>query len=653
VRSLAEFKKTWSGVLVVGWLALGMVPVHASGQSSDASALGAPVAPLDPAAAHAEVKKTYDQHIAPFIKNYCVDCHGAKKSKGGVSFHYPSKTPGAPAFRRVWKQAAEVVKNHDMPPEDAPKQPTPEEAERFSAWVSRMKFLSPKDPGPAVIRRLTRTEYGNTLRVLFGVEPDIARELPDEVFGEGYLNSVSPLLMEQFLGIATQVVQKAFPSNKPSPVQDRWFGPKPVEGADLRVSAEGVAQRLARGAFRRPPSDAELKVLLAVFDLGRKNGMSYEDALRQMVRAVLVSPQFLFITPTLEAAPDQVIVPLDPHHLASRLSYFLWAEPPDEALSAEADTGALLEPGRLEAQTRRLLADPRSRALFDGFGAQWLGVGRLAEKTFDAQKFPEMTMEVRRAMYEEARMLFDCFIRENLSIVRFIDCDFSFLNETLAPFYGLQGKIQGTEMRRVSLSDPNRGGILTLPGTLAMTSFPNRTSPVNRGVWVLEQVLGQHVPPPPPNVPSLEKQNPAKVANLTLRQRTELHRTNAVCASCHRVLDPIGFGLENFDAIGRWRDRDESGGAVDPVGELPEAGRFETPRELKTLLARRADDLCRNLANRLLGYALCRPAEGYDEIVSDEIAAETAKDGYRLQTLVVRVVTSYSFLNRRVPETLP
>jgi hypothetical protein len=186
-----------------------------------------------------------------------------------------------------------------------------------------------------------------------------------------------------------------------------------------------------------------------------------------------------------------------------------------------------------------------------------------------------------------------------------------------------------------------------------MTSFPNRTSPVNRGVWVLEQVLGQHVPPPPPNVPSLEKQNPAKVANLTLRQRTELHRTNAVCASCHRVLDPIGFGLENFDAIGRWRDRDESGGAVDPVGELPGAGRFETPRELKALLARRADDLCRNLANRLLGYALCRPAEGYDEIVSDEIAAETAKDGYRLQTLVVRVVTSYSFLNRRVPETLP
>ena len=597
------------------------------------------------------MKKTYDQHIAPFVKNYCVDCHGAKKSKGGVTFHYATKAPGSPTFRRLWKQASEVVKKHEMPPEDAPKQPSPEEMARFSDWVGRMKHLSPKDPGPAVIRRLTRVEYGNTLRVLFGVPPDIARELPEEVFGEGYLNSVSPLLMEQFLGIATRVVDEAFPRGKPSPVRDRWFGPAPASGANPRVAAEGVARRLARAAYRRPASEEELNVLMAVFDLGRKRGLGHEDALRQMVRAVLLSPQFLFITPREDPVPEGAVAPLDAHHLASRLSYFLWAEPPDAALSAMADSGRLLEPAVLEAQARRLLGDPRARALFDGFGAQWLGVGRLAEKTFDAQKFPEMTPGLRSAMYEEARLLFECMVRENLSLVRFIDCDFSFVNETLAPFYGLQGRIRGPGFQRVTLTNPDRGGILTLPGTLAMTSFPNRTSPVNRGVWVLEQVLGRHVPPPPPNVPSLEKQNPARVANLTLRQRTELHRTDAVCASCHKVLDPIGFGLENFDAIGRWRDRDESGGAVDPVGELPGDGRFGSPRELKAILVRHADELCVNLATRLLGYALCRPAEGYDEVVADQIAAETARDGYRFQTLVVRVVTSYPFVNRRVRDT--
>jgi hypothetical protein len=656
VNLLLELKSGFRCLAAFGGIFLGVVDGHAQ-STGDKGHLAAELAgiPSYPAVVQAEVKKTYDQHIAPFMKKYCVDCHGPMKSKGGVTFHYATKSPGTPTFRRLWKQAAEVVKNHDMPPDDAPKQPTPEEKERFSAWVSRMKFLSPKDPGPAVIRRLTRTEYGNTLRALFGVDPGIARELPDEVFGEGYLNSVSPLLMEQFLGIAARVVDEAFPKDKPSPTAERWFGAPPGadQGADPRGAAHEVAKRLAREAFRRPASESELKVLLSVFDLARKSGLKTADALRQMVKAVLISPQFLYITPASEADPGQVIVPLDPYHLASRLSYFLWAEPPDAALSAEADSGRLLDPAVLEAQTRRMLGDPRARALFDGFGAQWLGVGRLAEKTFDAQKFPEMTPELRRSMYEEARLLFECFVRENLSLVRFMDCDFSFVNETLAPFYGLEGKVQGPELRRVLLSDPNRGGILTLPGTLAMTSFPNRTSPVNRGVWVLEQVLGQHVPPPPPNVPSLEKQNPAKVANLTLRQRTELHRSNAVCASCHKVLDPIGFGLENFDAIGRWRDRDDSGGAVDPVGELPGDGRFGTPRELKALLARRGDDLCRNLASRLLGFALCRPSEGYDEVVSDEIAAETAKDGYRFQTLVIRVVTSYPFLNRRVPETLP
>jgi hypothetical protein len=205
-------------------------------------------------------------------------------------------------------------------------------------------------------------------------------------------------------------------------------------------------------------------------------------------------------------------------------------------------------------------------------------------------------------------------------------------------------------MRRVALLNPNRGGVLGMPGVLATTSFPDRTSPVNRGVWVLEQILGEHVPPAPPNVPSLEKQDKRKIANLSLRQRTELHRTNAVCANCHKILDPIGFGLENFDAIGRWRDADENGTAIDATGELPGRKAFSSPKELKTIIAGRVDDLSRNLAEKLLAYALCRQLEGYDDVVLDGMTEQIAKDGYRMQTLITQVVTSYPFRHRRVRE---
>jgi hypothetical protein len=254
-------------------------------------------------------------------------------------------------------------------------------------------------------------------------------------------------------------------------------------------------------------------------------------------------------------------------------------------------------------------------------------------------------------MYDEARLFFDSIVQENRSVVSFVDSDYTFLNETLAPLYGLEKTVTGSEMRRVKLADGNRGGILGMPGVLAVTSFPERTSPVKRGVWVLEQVLGQHIPPAPANVPTLEKQNRKQVANLTLRQRTELHRKNPTCANCHKVLDPIGFGLENFDAIGRWRDKDDSGGPIDAAGELPGGKRFSTPKELKGIVAGRKDELARNLTEKLLAYALCRQLEGYDEIVVDDLMERLARDGYGMQSLVIEIVTSYPFLNRQVSTT--
>ena len=607
----------------------------------------------DFAALQADAQKSFKDGVTPFAKTYCIGCHGQDRQKGGINFQPALSNPGDATIAKRWKQAAANVKAHDMPPTDAKKQPTDTERQAFLNGIAQIKFLSQKDPGLFVLRRLTKVEYGNTLHDLFGVDRAIARELPDEVIGEGYLNTLSPLQSEQYLSIANEVLDRILPAGAATPnsAQRRWLGPAPRSGADLRVAARPVAGSLARKAYRRPPSEAELDVLLGVFDLGRTNGLAYNDALRLMAKAVLVSPQFLFITPHGEGQPVGGIVRLDDHQLASRLSYLLWSTMPDAELSGLADRGKLHDPAVLRLQVKRLLKDPRSRALFDGFGAQWLGLASLEGKTFDTVKFPQMNAEMRLAMYDEARLFFESIVRENRSVVRFVDSDYTFLNRTLAPIYGLENTVTGSKMRRVKLTDPNRGGVLGMPGVLATTSFPNRTSPVKRGVWVLEQVLGEKVPPPPPNVPALEKQDQKTIAHLTLRQRTELHRTEAVCANCHKILDPIGFGLENFDAIGRWRDRDDTGGAIEAAGELPGGKRFSAPKDLKAIIAAKPNELARNFTEKFLAYALCRQLEGYDEIVVDHLMETVAKEGYRLQTLITEIAISYPFTHRRVQES--
>jgi len=582
------------------------------------------------------VKKAFKADVEKFVTNYCVECHG-DRAKAGLNLRVAVKKPGDPAFLRKWIECIANVEAHDMPPDDAD-QPSDEERQRFLDALSQVQYLSNRDPGPFEIRRLTKAEFGNTLRDFLGVDPTVAKDLPDEVPGEGYLNSLSPMQVEQYLGIANQAIAKLSPKD-----QARLFG-------DEKTEVRDVARRLARSAYRRPAAEAEIDVLVGVFELGQKNGLDRNAALKFLLKAVLVSPQFLYITPSKDAPADEKIIPLDDHQLASRLSYFLWATMPDSELAKLADEGRLRDPAVLKTQVKRLLASPRSRALFDGFGAQWLGLDKIATKTFDPDKFPQMTPALRESMYEEARLFFESIVRENRSVVTFVDGDYTYLNATLAPFYGLEKTVKGAAMEKVSLSDADRGGILTMPGVLATTSFPTRTSPVIRGVWVLEQVLGEHVPPAPPNVPALEKQDQKKIAGLTLRQRTELHRTDAVCANCHKILDPIGFGLENFDAIGRWREKDDSGGPVDAAGELPGGKRFKSPRELKAIIATREDDLSRNLAEKLLAYALCRQLDGYDLIVVDQLHKTIAADGHRMQTLVSEIVTSYPFLNRRVQE---
>ena len=604
---------------------------------------------MEEAALRADAQKIFKEKVGPFVEKYCARCHGSR-AKAGINLQSAVKNPSGESAILHFKKAAANVKVHDMPPEDAAKQPTDEERRQFVKWIGKHKYLAPRDPGAFVIRRLTKTEYANTLRDLYGVDPSIAESLPDEVVGEGFLNSISALQSEQFLGIANRVVaQVVAPEGKaPTAVQKRLFGEAPTEGADLRKAARDIARSLARDAYRRPPIDAELAVLVDVYDLGRKNELNHTAALGLMLKAVLVSPQFLFITPAGEPESKENIVPLDNFQLASRLSYLLWSAPPDAELAALANKGELRKPGVLQAQVGRLLQDARSRALFDGFGAQWLGINKLAGQVFDPKKFPQMTPTLRTAMIDEARLFFSSIVSENKSVVQFVNSDYTFLNEPLAKVYGLGQSVRGPKMRRVKLTNPNRGGILGMPATLATTSFPNRTSPVNRGVWVLEQILGERVPPPPADIPELEEQEHKDVKDLTLRQRTELHQSEATCRNCHKILDPIGFGLENFDAIGRWRDKNNEGLAIDSKGQLPDGKKFSTPAKLKRLLAKREADLARNLTERLMAYALGRQLGGYDDVVIDQLMVKIAKDNYRVRAIIAEVITSYLFTHRRI-----
>lgn len=607
--------------------------------------------PADFAALQADARKTFKEKVGPFVNKYCIDCHGTRP-EAGINLQSALRSPGATASFLHWKKAVANVKVHDMPPEDAGEIPTEQERRDFVEWIGKLKFLAERDPGPFVLRRLSKVEYANTLHDLYGVDPSIADSLPEEVVGEGYLNSISPLQSELFLDIANKVVDRvvAGKGDPPTETQQRLFGDPPAEGADPRAAARKVALSLARDAYRRHPTEMELDVLVSVFDLGRENQLSYTESIGLMWKAMLVSPQFLFITPAAEVDAETTIAPLDDYQLASRLSYLLWSAPPDAELSALADNSELHKPHVLRAQVERLLNHDRSRALFDGFGAQWLGVDRLESQTFDPELFPQMTPELRQAMADETRLFFQSIIQENQSVIRFVDSDYTFMNEPLAEIYGLDSPIQGLEMRRIKLEDPNRGGILGMPATLATTSFPNRTSPVRRGVWVLEQVLGERVPPPPPDVPELAEQEGKSFEGLTLRQRTELHRSEATCANCHKVLDPIGFGLENFDAIGRWRDKDNAGVAIDSAGQIPAGEAFSSPAELKQLMANRKADIARNLTERFMAYALGRKLEGYDEVVIDKLMEKLAKDDYRMRTMIKEVTASYLFTHRRVED---
>lgn len=421
---------------------------------------------------------------------------------------------------------------------------------------------------------------------------------------------------------------------------------QPAKGHE-RDCAEKILSRFASRAFRRPAANDEVKRLVTFVDLARENGESFERGIQLAVEAVLVSPHFLFRVeqdprPGEDGADADGIRLISEYELATRLSYFLWSSMPDDELFHEAYKGRLRK--NLRRQVERMLKDPKSRAFADNFVMQWLEVRKLESLAPDPKRFPAFNEELRAAMMEETLRFFIAIMQEDRSLLDLIDADFTFLNERLAKHYGIRD-VTGPEFRRVQLKDRDRGGIITQASVLTITSNPTRTSAVKRGKWILEQLLDMSPPPPPPNSGDLED-DPKAAATGSLRQRLEQHRANPSCASCHTLMDPLGFGLENFDAIGAWRDR-EGAYAVDASGSLPDGSSFKGPRELKEILKRRKDDFVRCVAGKMLTYALGRGLAPYDQCALDDIAARLAKNDYKFSELIHAVVESDPFQKRR------
>ncbi len=420
---------------------------------------------------------------------------------------------------------------------------------------------------------------------------------------------------------------------------------KPEKGNSAHKCFQQIFSKITERAYRRPVSEAELKSILHLVEKSYKDGESFEECVKLGLQAILISPHFLFRI-ELDDKPDdpKSSHDLSEYELASRLSYFLWSSMPDHELFQLAREKKLHQPEILKKQVLRMLADSRSTALVKNFGSQWLNLRSLDNVAPDFRKFPEFNDQLKRAMWKETELLFTEIMKKDRSILEFLTADYTFLNEHLARHYGIKG-VRGKEFRRVELKQGQRIGVLTHASILTLTSAPKRTVPVKRGKWIMENILGVSPPPPPPGVPELaeaQKKNP----KLSIREQMEIHRANPACASCHVLMDPIGLGFENYDPIGRWREKDNEL-AIDASGELPGGQKFGNALELVSLLEKNKKQFGTHLSKQLLTYALGRGLLYYDDCAIEKIVSEMENQDYRFSVLVSEIVLSHPFTMRR------
>ena len=418
----------------------------------------------------------------------------------------------------------------------------------------------------------------------------------------------------------------------------------PTGPNDELPCARKILSSLARHAYRRPVTDNDMELLLSFYQKRRNNQGNFEAGIESALQLILASPEFLFrFEPDPDNLPPNSVYRVSDMALASRLSFFLWSSIPDDELIDLASQHKLHESAVLQHEVRRMLADPRSEALVDNFLEQWLFLRNLKTVAPNLEAFPDFDDNLRQAMRQETRMLFESIVQGDHSVMDLLNADYTFVNERLAKHYGIPN-VYGSQFRRVAITDPNRRGLLGQGSILTVTSYPARTSPVQRGKWILTNILGTPPQPPPPNVPPLtENAEGGKV--LSVRERMEAHRANPVCAGCHKVMDPIGFAMENFDAVGQWRKTDD-GAVIDASGTLFNGAKVDGPASLRRMLASRPETFVGVMTEKLLTYALGRGVEYWDMPAVRAIVKEAGTNQFRFSSLVLGVVESTPFQMR-------
>ena len=591
-----------------------------------------------------------DKTVLPFVEKHCMDCHDNETKKGDLSLELLRDPKAARLDIRLWDKVREELRIGEMPPEKKP-QPSADEKKAVLDWIANaevaLRAAQQADPGTHRTRRVTRHEYDNTMRDLLGIAGHPAENWPsDGAGGEGFENNgdtlfLSTLLVEKFLASADAALSEVF--SKPE-LKTQLYAPLGGPSIRGRVGAETLLRAFLPRAYRRPTTKEDVAEIAEIFDAAMKRGLAFDEALKASLKGALCSPKFLLLQ---EARRSESTQPwrISNHELAQRLSYFLWSSMPDDELFILAGQGKLHDADVLAAQVKRMLADPRAQALTTHFAAAWLRFEELFNTVDpDRRKFPDWNDKLRHAMYDEAFEFCDELLRKNGRVLDILNADYTFVNEPLAKLYGIPG-VQGPLIRRVKLPDARRGGVLGMGAVLASTAYPQRTSPVLRGKWVLETLLGTPPPPPPMNVSKLPQDHEAK-KDTTLRQKLEKHRKDPACAGCHRRMDPPGFGLENFDGIGKWRDSD-NGKPVDASGSLPDGQSFNGPEALRQVLLGQKDKFTRTVCSRLLGYALGRGLEPSDQPTLLKLEEVLRKNDYRTEPLIVALVQSYPFGWRR------
>ncbi|MEX0936680.1 MAG: DUF1588 domain-containing protein [Pirellulales bacterium] len=631
-----------------------------------------PGRPPEPEAPAVSAAEAFD---APeFLTQYCLDCHQGIVAEAELDLAEFTSLEKIVAEPETWNKILTRVRNGEMPPLEAESTPTTELRVAAADWIETTLRQAACDdgisPGPAPLRRLNRSEYGATIRELLDIHVDAGQGLPvDGAGGEGFDNAaetlfISPIHAEKYLEAARSALGYAFSDPR---ARRRFLTAEPDEDTTPEEAARDVLDEFLPRAFRRPVDEGELDPYLALFRNAYERDQSYDVAMQFALEAVLISPHFLF---RIEAPnPDSQQRLVGDFELASRLSYFLWGTMPDDELFRVAEQGKLQDEEVLQQQVIRMLGgesesdedrgrrrrrrgndnEEKVRQFAQSFIEQWLGTRELGRGFKPDESVGRYDSELEGGMKYEPVLFFQEIVTENLSLLNLLDSDFTYANRRLARHYRIRGEFREQPSRAELPEDSNRGGLLGMAGVLAVSSYPHRTSPVLRGKWVLETILGTPPPPPPPDVPELEEDHEG-LDPQSLRERLEQHRSNPTCASCHSRIDPLGFGLENYDVLGRWRTEVDDQ-PIDSRGELPDGTTFEGPEGLKQVLLARKDQVVRNLTAKVLGYALGRGLTNEDYCTVDNIVDELKQNDYASHTLILGIVKSVPF--RYKPGTDP